>query len=274
MLLLIYQFKRNKKKLNLAYPPPALFCLRKMDISHFQVADQSTTAPSLMARWNAEEASTGVDLLRPPATNPGAWGEIMVYSALLVDMPCSQPTLGSYKLGGRSQPKELQLDAGGVPANPLPTTLWGNYQRSTWCYGIGEAINEAIASNSRGPLQEITGSTHIHWLILHLPIPFEKLAKLMKQQLIMTGIERNQISSLRLYGDIDADKVTAVDLCEQFAIDIDIWGKIKLGSWQRGTNHCCTECGAQGSESAPISTWNTYCANCWARHLVNKRLRA
>ena len=239
----------------------------QMDTSHFQVADQIATTPLLMAQWNTEETLTGINLLRPPATDPTAWGKIVVYSALLVNMPESQPTLGCYTLGGRSQPKEFQLDAGGVPTTTLQTTLWGNYQRSTWCFDIGQAINEAIASNSRGPLREITDSSQVHWLILHLPIPFDKLASLMKQQLITTGIERNQIPSLRIYGDIDADKVTAVDFCEQYAIDIDIWGKIKLGSWRRGTSHCCTECGAQGSADAPISTWNTYCANCWARHL-------
>ena len=83
-----------------------------MDTSHFQVADQITTAPLLMAQWNTEETLTGINLLRPPATDPTAWGKIVVYSALLVNMPESQPTLGCYTLGGRSQPKEFQLDAG------------------------------------------------------------------------------------------------------------------------------------------------------------------
>ena len=251
-------------------PRIVALALIQMDASHFQVADQITTAPLLMAQWNAEEIPTSINLLRPPATDPTAWGKITVYSALLVNMSASQPSLGNYTLGGRSQPKDFQLDAGGVPRTTLQTTLWGNYQRSTWCFDIGQAINEAIASNSRGPVQEITESSHVHWLILHLPIPFDKLANLMQQQLIMTGIERNQIPSLRIYGDIDADKVTAVDFCEQYAIDIDIWGKIKLGSWRRGTGHCCTECGAQGSAGGPISTWNLYCANCWARHLYKR----
>ena len=174
-----------------------------MDASHFQVADQITTAPLLMVQWNTEETPTGINLLRPPSTDPTAWGKIVVYSALLVNMSASQPTLGSYTLGGRSQPKDFQLDAGGVPTTTLQTTLWGNYQRSTWCFDIGQAINEAIASNSRGPLQEITDSSHVHWLILHLPIPFDKLAYLMQKQLIVTGTERNQIPSLRLYGNIE-----------------------------------------------------------------------
>ena len=46
-----------------------------MDASHFQVADQITTAPLLMAQWNTEEALTGINLLRPPATDPTAWGK-------------------------------------------------------------------------------------------------------------------------------------------------------------------------------------------------------
>ena len=139
--------------------------------------------------------------------------------------------------------------------------------------GIAQAINEAIASNSRGPVQEVAASLSVHWLILHLPIPFDKLASLMEKQLIMTGTERNQIPSLRIYGDIEGCKVTAVDLCEQHAIDIDIWGKIKMGSWRKGTSHCCAECGAQGPNGSTISTWNLYCVNCWAGHF-SKRHRA
>ena len=257
---------------NFSSSPRKLLALAyiQMAASHFQVAGQITTAPSLMAQWNEDDIPASINLLRPPATDSTAWGKITVYSALLVNMSASQPSLGNYTLGGRSQPKEFQLDAGGIPRTTLQTTLWGNYQRSTWCFDIGQAINEAIASNSRGPVQEITESSYVYWLILHLPIPFDKLANLMQQQLIMTGTERNQIPSLRIYGDIDGDKVTAVDFCEQHAIDIDIWGKIKLGSWRQGTSHCCTECGAQGSNGGPISTWNLYCANCWARHLSKR----
>ena len=185
----------------------------------------------------------------------------------------SLPTMGSFSLGGRSQPKEFQLDAGGIPQTILCTTLWGNYQRSTWCFGIAQAINEAIASNCRGPVQEVAASSSVHWLILHLSIPCDKLASLMQKQLIMTGTERNQIPSLRIYGDIEGCKVTAVDLCEQHAININIWGKIKMGSWRQEASPHCTKCDAQGPNDSTISTWDSYCANCWAAHL-SKRHRA
>ena len=72
------------------------------------------------------------------------WGKITVYAALLVNMTESQPVMGSFLLGGRSQPKEFQLDAGGTPLTVLRSTLWGNYQWSTWCFEIGQAINEAM----------------------------------------------------------------------------------------------------------------------------------
>ena len=241
-----------------------------MATSHFQIAEQATVLPSLMTQWNEDVNLASINLVRPPITDLMAWGKNIVYSALLVNMSDSLPSMGNFSLGGRSQPKGFQLDAGGIPQTTLCTTLWGNYQRSTWCFGIVQAINEAIASNSRGPVQEVVESSSVHWLILHLPIPFDKLANLMQKQLIMTGTERNQIPSPRIYGDIDGCKVTAVDLCEQHAIDIDIWGKIKLGSWRKGTSHCCTECGAQGPNGGTISTWNLYCANCWAGHFSKR----
>ena len=242
-----------------------------MATPHFQIAEQATVLPSLMTQWNEDVDMASITLVRPPAIeNTLEGGRIIVYSALLVNMSESLPTMGSFSLGGRSQPKEFQLDAGGIPQTILCTTLWGNYQRSTWCFGIAQAINEAIASNSRGPVQEVAASSSVHWLILHLSIPFDKLASLMQKQLIMTGTERNQIPSLRIYGDIEGCKVTAVDFCEQHAINFNIWGKIKMGSWRQEASNYCTECGAQGPNDSTISTWNSYCANCWAVHLSKR----
>ena len=143
-----------------------------MATPHFQIAEQATVLPSLMTQWNEDVDMASITLVRPPAIeNTLEWGKISAYSALLVSMSESLPTMGSFSLGGRSQLKEFQLDAGGIPQTILCTTLWGNYQRSTWCFGIAQAINEAIASNSRGPVQEVAASSSVHWLILHLSIP-------------------------------------------------------------------------------------------------------
>ena len=243
-----------------------------MAAPNLQIAVQTTAPPSLMAQWNGGNDMTGITLAQPSVVDGTVeWGKITVYAALLVNMTESASEIGCFLLGGRSQPKEFQLDAGGTPLTVLRSTLWGNYQWSTWCFGIGQAINEAMASNSRGPVQEVATASSVHWLILHLPIPLDKLAYLMQKQLIVTGTERNQIPSLRLYGDIEGCKVSAVDLCEQHAINVDIWGKIKLGTWKKGESRFCAECGAQGPDGSTLSTWNSYCANCWAVHLAEHR---
>ena len=153
-----------------------------------QIAEQATAPPSLMAQWNDGSDMASITLAHPSvADGTVEWGKIIVYAALLVNMTESQPEMGSFLLGGRSQPKEFQLDAGGTPLTILRSTLWGNYQWSTWCFGIGQAINEAMASNSRGPVQEVAMASSVHWLILHLPIPFDKLAYLMSKQYIVIG---------------------------------------------------------------------------------------
>ena len=105
-----------------------------------QIAEQATAPPSLMAQWNDGSDMAGITL---------ASGKVTVYAALLANMTESQLEMGSFLLGGRSQPKEFQLDAGGTPLTILRATLWGNYQWSPWCFGIGQAINKASTAVPR-----------------------------------------------------------------------------------------------------------------------------
>ena len=60
-----------------------------------QIAEQATAPPSLMAQWNDGSDMAGITL---------ASGKVTVYAALLANMTESQPEMGSFLLGGRSQP--------------------------------------------------------------------------------------------------------------------------------------------------------------------------
>ena len=102
------------------------------------------------------------------------------------------------------------------PAN-IPTSLWGRYGWSTWCYNLEDVIKEAIASNSRGPTQEVDKQTSIHWLIMEMEVPLRKLPYLLMKGLVTTGNERNNISSLRLHGNIPGCWITTLHKAERLA---------------------------------------------------------
>ena len=96
----------------------------------------------------------------------------------------------------------------------METQIWGNHWRSTWCYTRADAVSEAIASNSRGPVQEVMHNQAIYWLLLTLHVPLSKLPTLMYREYITTGVERSHIISLRVHGDLAGELIHAVDWIE------------------------------------------------------------
>ena len=152
------------------------------------------------------------------------------------------------------------------PAN-IPTSLWGRYGWSTWCYNLEDVIKEAIASNSRGPTQEVDKQVSIHWLIMEMEVPLCKLPYLLMKGLVTTGNERNNISSLRLHGNIPGSWISVLHMAVQWEMAHKTWADIKLSDWHVKINGFCTQCGANGA------TWDAYCATCWVKHLASKRHR-
>ena len=152
------------------------------------------------------------------------------------------------------------------PAN-IPTSLWGRYGWSTWCYSLEDVIKEAIASNSRGPTLEVDKQTSIHWLIMEMEVPLAKLPYLLKKGLATTGNERNNISSFRLHGNIPGSWITTLHMAVQWEMTHKTWADIKLSDWHKKADGFCGECGTKGA------TWDAYCARCWVKSLANKRHR-
>ena len=173
---------------------------------------------------------------------------------------------GHLVLGGRAATGHLKRNKNGHPSDLL-TQFWGNYGWSTRCHLIEAAIKEAIASNSRGPIAEIVKQKPIVWLILELEIPLNKLSYLFKMGHITTGTEGNGINSIRLHGDVPGTWISSVHIVKQKTMTHHTWADIKLGDWNRQANCFCRECGCKAT------TWEAYCAVCWAKHMSRKRPR-
>ena len=70
-----------------------------------------------------------------PKGIPNYDGEkLTVVAALLVNRQESDPEKGLIRLGGRSSDKTIHLLGHDGIATDLPTSIWGNYDRTTWCY--------------------------------------------------------------------------------------------------------------------------------------------
>ena len=64
--------------------------------------------------------------------------KLKLYAALLVDARASNVQEGYLALGGR-QPGARLMIIDEKPAN-IPTSLWGDYGWSTWCYTLEDVI--------------------------------------------------------------------------------------------------------------------------------------
>ena len=192
--------------------------------------------------------------------------KLKVYAALLVDIEASDVGNGHLALGGKTAPHHLKITDG--KPEDLPTLIWGNYGWSTWCHTMEDAIKEAIASNSRGPIEEVAEQKpSINWLIMELDISLNKLPYLLKMGYVTTGKERNDITSFRLHGDVPGTWISSVHMAEQWGMSHQTWADIKLGDWHMKTNVFCQECGCKGT------TWAAHCAACWAKLMTRKRPR-
>ena len=192
--------------------------------------------------------------------------KLRIYAALLVDIEASNVGDGYLALGGNTAQHRLKI-TNGKPEN-LSTLIWGNYGWSTWCHTMEDAIKEAIASNSRGPIKEVAEQKlSINWLIMELDIQLNKLPYLLKKGHVTTGKERNNINSFRLHGNIPGNWISSLHLAEQWGMSHQTWADIKLNDWHIKTNVFCQECGNKGT------TWAAHCATCWAKHMTSKRPR-
>ena len=191
--------------------------------------------------------------------------KLKLYAALLVDADESNKKEGYLVLGGRQSGVHLTI----IDERPknIPTSLWGEYGWSTWCYTLEDVIKEAIASNSRGPTQEVAKQSSIHWLIMEMDIQVCKLPYLLMKGLVTTGKERNNISSIRLHGNIPGSWLSALHMAEQWEMTHKTWADIRLSDWRININVFCQACGNKGT------TWDTHCAACWPKHMANKRPR-
>ena len=191
--------------------------------------------------------------------------KLRLYAALMIDVETSSLDGGYLALGGRTSGSRIKI-INGKPEN-ITTSLWGNYGWSTWCYTMEDVIKEAIASNSRGPTKEVAEQSTIKWLIMELDIQLNKMAYLLMKGYVTTGKERNNINSLRLHGNIPGIWISSLHLAEQWEMTHQTWADIKLSNWRIKVNVFCQECGNKGT------TWDAYCAVCWAKHLASKRPR-
>ena len=131
-----------------------------------------------------------------------------------------------------------------------------------------DAIKEAIASNSRGPIAEVAEQkASITWLIMEIETPLNKMPYLLKMGYVTTGKERNGINSIRMHGNIPGTWISSVHLAEQWGMSHQTWADIKLGDWNRQANGFCQKCGCKAT------TWEAYCAACWAKYMSHKRPR-
>jgi hypothetical protein len=185
-------------------------------------------------------------------------GTILLYAVLLLDMTNTRTEVGKLVL---KQQHVLHVDPTGSLITMVDTCWWGWRGWSTWCWTVGDALQEAISSNSRGPTQEVATETGIHWLVLNLHVPAGLFIHLQQRSVVQTGKERNNIVSVRFMGAIEPRFIAAVDVIEQFPIQINTWANIKLGHWRRGDLHYCVQCGTPGT------TWQHYCAKCWLDHM-------
>ena len=207
----------------------------------------------LVAEWTIAE-SQGQDDLRKNV--------IRLYAALLVNS-----TESNVKQGYLVLQSGHRLGLINEMLTRVPTELWGQYGWSTWCYNLEDAIKEAIASNSRGPTMEVDKQIPIHWLIMEMEMSLSKIPHLLKKGLITTGKERNNISSLRMHGNIPGNWITTLHMAVQWEMTHKTWADIKLSDWKKVTDGFCRVCGKKEV------TWDAYCASCWVEHLANKRQR-
>ena len=188
--------------------------------------------------------------------------QLTVVAALLVNRDESTPEQGLIRLGGRSSDKVIHLRGTAGTFSDLPTSIWGSYNRTTWCYSKDDALLEAIASNSRGPVAKISKGADTAWLFVYLDIPADKFFPLMHKGWITAQAERNGIHAISIHADIPAQLITRVDLDYYWAMECKVWAHIKLGKWQFNANAFCNLC------SKPGPTWQAYCADCWAKHMA------
>ena len=139
---------------------------------------------------------------------------LKVYAALQTDAVFSEAAMmmvgGSVSLGGG---KYLNIE-NGKPGD-LPTTLWGDWGWSTWCYQIDAAIEEAAATNSIGSIAE--EKPPFTWMIMELEIPLNKLPYLMEMGYITTGKlpkrgDRYGIYSIRMHDVVPGEWISSVSM--------------------------------------------------------------
>ncbi len=166
----------------------------------------------------------------------------------MVDIEASDVGNGHLAPGGKTSQHHLKITDG--KPEDLPTLIWGNYGWSRWCHTMEDAIKEAIASNSRGPIKEVAEQKpSINWLIMELDIQLNKLPYLLKMGYVTTGKERNDINSFRLHGNIPGTWISSLHLAEQLGMSHQTWADIKLSDWYMKTNVFCQACGIKGTTS-------------------------
>ena len=208
---------------------------------------------TLAAEWAIAESQGQEDLRK---------NVIRLYAALLVNDIESNVKKGYLVLqsGDRLELINEQL-------TNIPTALWGRYGWSTWCYSLEDVIMEAIASNSRGPTMEVDKQAPIHWLIMEMEVSLGKLPHLLKKGLVTTGKERNNISSLRMHGNIPGNWITTLHMAVQWEMTHKKWADIKLSDWKK------VQMASAGNVVKKEATWDAHSASCWVGLLANKRQR-
>ena len=184
---------------------------------------------------------------------------LTVVAALLVNKHESNPEHGCIKLGGKSSDTIYLLGHDGI-ASDLPTSIWGDYGRTTWCYCKEDALVEAIASRSRGPIAETSKGEDTTWLYVYMDIPPSKFFALMKDGLITAQQEKHNIHVISIKANIPARLITHVDVEYNWPMGTRTWAHIRMGTWQLNPEAFCTQC------ATPGPTWMAYCSDCWVKH--------
>ena len=152
--------------------------------------------------------------------------------------------------------------------NLIQASWYGKYGWTTWMASEKEALQEAMASKSRG-ISTAEGLKALVWLLYSLEIDSIKAYELLIQnRAVAPAIERNGVKSWRIYDDVVLKEFKyRKHLMRVEALNHDHWADVQIGTFHKDTgSNISKEC------EETHDTWAGYCSVCWRENLHSEEL--
>ena len=151
----------------------------------------------------------------------------------------------------------------------IQASWYGKYGWTTWAQSKEDAIEEAMASRSRG-ISTTKGLQPTMWLLFSLEIdPVKAYELLIIHRAATPAKERNDLLTWRIMGDIVLKEYKySKHFMRINPLTHDHWADVQVGKYYKDEGEqACAQCGERHA------TWAKYCSVCWRNHLHTEEKR-